>query len=96
MIEKMIASGSRDPFHWYARAMELRGMGEAERALEAYGDVAREFPDYVPTYLMAGQVAQELGDTEGARGWLTEGQAKARAAGDQHALSELTALLESL
>ena len=96
MFEQMIKKGSTDPFVWYARAMELRSRKRLEDALEAYAEVERRFPDYVPTYLMAGQVAEQLGRTEDAHGFYQRGIEKARAAADGHALSELEAALDGL
>ncbi len=96
MMEAMIAEGSTDPFVWYARAMELRGLGRLPEALAAYEQVAERFPDYVPTYLMAAQVCEKLGREIEARRWCERGIEKAKVAGDAHAESELTALLEEL
>ena len=80
MIEKMLAAGSTEAFHWYARAMELRSLDRLEDALGAYADVREKFPDYVPTYLMAAQVAQELErDDDAAR---RRGEARTRRAED--------------
>ncbi len=93
MIEGLIAKGSEDPFHWYARAMELRSLGRLEDALTAYGEVREKFGSYVPTYLMAGQVCLELGKNSDARTWLEQGITTAKAEGDAHALSELEAAL---
>ncbi len=93
MIEKVIASGSREPFHHYARAMELRSLGRVADARSAFDGVAADFPAYVPTYLMAAQLALEVGDAPAARVHAERGVARARAAGDDHALSELEALL---
>ncbi|MEZ4255795.1 MAG: tetratricopeptide repeat protein [Polyangiales bacterium] len=96
LIEKMIAGGSVDPFHWYARAMELRSLGRLEDAMGAFDDVRSKFPDYVPTYLMAGQVAVQLGDAARAKTWLSGGVTVATARGESHALSELRAALGAL
>ncbi len=96
LLEKMIAAGSEDPFHHYARAMELRSLGRLEDALAAYRDVIARFEDYVPTYLMAAQVAMELDDDDAARALATAGLAQAQAKGDGHAASELTQLLDLL
>jgi tetratricopeptide (TPR) repeat protein len=93
VIEKMIAAGSKDPFHWYARAMELRSLSRLEESLPAYDACIEKFPNYVPTYLMAGQVASELGRKDDARRYMEEGLQMARAAGDDHALSELQSAL---
>lgn len=96
LLEKMIAGGSTDPFHHYARAMELRSLGRLEDALVAYGEVAHQFADYVPTYLMAAQVADELDREDEAREFCTRGLAQAQAKGDGHAASELQHLLDAL
>ena len=93
LLDKMIAAGSADPFHHYARAMELRSLDRLDDALAAYGEVGDRFPDYVPTYLMAAQVARELGRDPDARRWVTRGIERAEAAGDGHAKSELSQLL---
>lgn len=96
VFDKMIAAGSRDPFVWYARAMELRSLERLGEALTAYGDVEREFPDYVPTYLMAGQVAAAMGQVDLARGFFERGIVAATKAGDMHARSELSGALSTL
>ena len=96
MIEKLIAQGSTDPFHWYARAMELRSLERLEEALAAFDDVRSRFADYVPTYLMAAQVAQELDRTDDARAWCEQGLERAREKGDSHAARELSQLLDML
>jgi predicted Zn-dependent protease len=96
MFDKLIAQGSRDPFVRYARALELRGLGETEQALQALDEVRALHPEYVPTFLMAGQIASGLERIEDARAWLTQGVAVAKAARDEHARSELQAALDAL
>lgn len=96
VIETMIQKGSKDPFHHYARGMELRSLGRIEDALVALEAVHTSFPDYVPTYLMAAQVAQELGRIEEAATYADRGIERARAAHDDHALSELTTFRSTL
>ncbi len=96
MLEKVIASGSTDPFHHYARALELRSLERKEEALAALYEVGTRFEAYVPTYLMAAQLSLELGRTDDARDWLMRGLDRAKEAGDEHALGEIAALLESL
>jgi hypothetical protein len=76
--------------------MELRSLGRRDEALAAFAAVAEAHPDYVPTYLMAGQLAVELGRIEEARAFLSTGIEKARAAGEGKALGELTAALDEL
>jgi hypothetical protein len=96
MLEKLIAKGSADPFVHYARAMELRTLGRGVDALAAFHDLRQRFPSYVPQYLMAGQLATELGDPALARDFLEEGQRQATSAGDSHALSEISSALATL
>lgn len=95
-IEKMIAAGSQDPFHHYARAMELRSLARKEDALAAFGGVADRFPGYVPSYLMAAQLAAELGRKDEAFRFADRGIDAAKTAGDDHALSELTTFKQTL
>jgi predicted Zn-dependent protease len=95
-IEEMIARKPDDPFVWYARAMELRSLGRRDEALGALREVATKFADYVPTYLMAAQVAAELGLEGDARALAERGSEAARRKGDDHALSELTSFLGTL
>lgn len=96
MLEQVIAKGSTDPFHHYARAMELRSLGRLEDALAAFGDVRARFSTYVPTYLMGAQVAIELDQVETAREWLEQGLLVAHAAGESKAEGELRELLATL
>ena len=96
MLKTMIDRGATDPFVHYAHAMELRGLGRCEEALAAFGAVVERFPDYVPSYLMAGQVAVELERVDEARAILERGTEAARRASDGHALSELRAALFAL
>ena len=95
-LEQLIAKGSRDPFVRYARALELRGLGRLEQALAALEEVRVLHPEYVPTFLMAGQIATQLDRIADARAWLEQGVAVARAARDEHARTELQAALEAL
>ena len=96
LLQSMIDDGSEDPFVWYARAMELRRLERTEEALAAYREVVARFPRYVPTYLMAGQVAEQLGLQVEARDLFEAGIEVARASGDSHAAAELSAALEPL
>jgi hypothetical protein len=96
MLDAMIAKGSADPFVHYARALELRGAGRREDALAALADVAARFPAYVPTYLIAGQLATELGRKDEARDVLRRGLEAAAAAGDAKARGEIAAALDAV
>jgi hypothetical protein len=96
MLQNLIARGAKDPFVHYAHAMELRGLGRADEALAAFDALRQRFPEYVPTYLMAGQLAAELAAYARAREFMIAGLAAAKAAGDDHATSELSSALATL
>jgi predicted Zn-dependent protease len=96
MLEKMIAQGTRDPFVRYARALELRAEGLLDEALAALAEVRALHPEYVPTFLMAGQIALALERREDAREWLVAGVAVATSARDEHARSELQSALDGI
>jgi tetratricopeptide (TPR) repeat protein len=96
MLDKLIESGSKDPFHHYARALELRSLGQTQAALSALEQVTGEFPEYVPSYLIAAQLSIEIGDTARARALCDQGLLAARRARNDHAQAELAELLAGL
>lgn len=96
MLETMIAKGSTDPFVHYAHAMELKSLERQDDALAAFEQVALRFPAYVPTYLMAGQLAVAMGKNPVARDLLERGLEAARTAGDGKALGEIKGVLAGL
>lgn len=95
MFEQMIEKGSDDPFVYYGHAMELRSLERLRESLSAFEQLAERFPEYVPTYLMAGQVAELLGLPDEAARWYDRGMEKA-AGKDPHAHSELRAAREAV
>ena len=96
LFDKLLAQGSRDPFHHYARAMELRSLGREAEALSALSELIQSFPDYVPSYLMAAQLAVGAGDVAGAGTFCDQGLLAARRAGNDHAEGELAEFRASL
>lgn len=96
LFDKLLAQGSRDPFHHYARALELRSLGRDPDALQALAGLIEAFPAYVPSYLMAAQLAAAAGDVARAGTFCDQGLAAARREGNDHALGELTEFRASL
>ncbi|MEZ4358572.1 MAG: hypothetical protein R3B48_00210 [Kofleriaceae bacterium] len=95
-FQSFIARAPRDPFPRYGLAMELRSRGQLDDAWAAFEVLLSEFPSYVPTYLMAGQMLVTLGRTADAARVLRDGVAQATASGDAHARGELEAALAEL
>jgi predicted Zn-dependent protease len=93
---KMTASGSADPFVWYGLAMEYRNLDRKEEALSTFEQLRSKAPDYVPMYLMCGQMLESMARAADARTWLAAGVDAARRKGDAHAASELEAALAAL
>jgi predicted Zn-dependent protease len=93
---KLTSAGSADPFAWYGLAMELRSLAHFDQALAAFENLRAMAPDYVPMYLMCGQMLQSMGRANDARAWLTSGVQAAKTKGDAHALSELQTALDAL
>lgn len=85
-----------DPFVWYGLAMEYRSLERYDDALATFHDLRARAPEYVPMYLMCGQMLETMGRADDARAWLTAGIAAARQKGDAHAAGELQSALDAL
>jgi hypothetical protein len=90
---KVTAGDGADPFAWYGLAMEFRTLERYEDALATFEKLRSLSPDYVPMYLMCGQMLEKMGRAADARSWLLAGVDAARKKGDAHALSELESAL---
>lgn len=95
-FRSFIARSPSDPFPRYGLAMELKSSGDVEAAIGEFMTLMEKFPDYVPTYLMAGTTFAERGRFAEARTALERGITAARNKGDRHALGELEGALAGL
>lgn len=95
-LEMMVSKGPNDPFPYYGLALEYRSQGRLDDAVAAFDRLRERFPAYVPQYLMAAQVCQELGRLADARSWCERGLDAARAARDSHATGEIESFLAGL
>ena len=97
VLEKMVvSSNASDPFPMYGLALEYRSAGRNDDALRAFENLHDKFPQYVPQYLMAGQLCEKVGQFDRAREWFQKGVAAAQAARDMHAAGELEGALSAL
>jgi len=85
-----------DPFARYSVAMALRSAGDGPGAVAEFRETTRRAPDYVPSYLMLGQVLVELGLHGEALSAFEEGIAAARRRADGHAERELEGAAEAV
>ena len=93
VLEKMVKSGSSDSFAFYALAMEYRKDNRNDEALNTFQQLRARDSDYLPMYLMAGQIYVAAARWTEARDWLETGIALAKVKGNQQALGELEAEL---
>jgi predicted Zn-dependent protease len=92
-LKQLIDSGKADAFAHYAFAMEYKKEGQIAEAAQAFEQLNQTFPDYVPQYLMAGQMHLDHNQPELARSWLSRGLLVAKQAGDGKAAGEIEAAL---
>lgn len=96
MLKELVASGKADSFARYALALEYRNIEQVNDALRQFEELREQDPEYLPMYLMAGQMLIAVGQTEAARPWLEQGLALAQRVGNAKAHSELTEALARL
>jgi len=88
-FKSFIARTPADPFPRYGLAMELKTRGELAEAWAAFSELLTSFPDYIPTYLMAGGTLVALGRKAEAVEVYRRGIDAATRKGDHHARGEL-------
>ena len=80
----------------YGLAMEYAVRGETTEALREFDRLLADHPEYVAGYFMAAQTLAKAGRAGEAKQRLVDGMACARKARNQHALSEMQAMLDEL
>jgi len=91
-----VAQRPDDPFARYSLAMALRSVGDRPGAIAEFNELLGRSPDYVPTYLMLGQVLEEEGRDEEALRAYRQGADAARRKGDGHAERELAGAADAV
>jgi predicted Zn-dependent protease len=95
-IKEIIAMVPNDPFPRYGLAMEYKNAGDKGEARRCFAELLETHPDYVPQYLMHGQLLVEMGERDEACRILSLGVERARAARNFHAMNETQAALDRL
>ena len=95
-LTEIVAANPADAFARYGLAMEYSKAGDVERAMAEFTTLIEKNPDYTPGYFMAAQTLAGASRVEEAKRMLVDGIASARRTGNQHAQSEMTAMLEEL
>lgn len=95
-FRRMVEQRPDDPFARYSLAMSHRALGRPEQAVGEFEELLRRNPDYVPSYLMLGQVLEGMGRAADAARIYERGIAEASRSGQEHARGELAQALDVL
>jgi thioredoxin-like negative regulator of GroEL len=96
MLEEFVAKKPDDAFSRYGLAMECMNSGDPAAADTHFRALLERNADYIPAYLMFGQFLARESRTDEAKQVLTTGIAAAAKKHDDHARSEMEALLNDL
>jgi Tfp pilus assembly protein PilF len=95
-FKSFISRSPTDPFPRYGLAMEYKASGSLTDAWAAFSELLEQFPDYVPTYLMAGGLLVAMGRQAEAADVYRKGVEVSSRRGDLHARKELESALAEL
>lgn len=96
MLRDVLAQNPKDTFARYGLAMEYANRGDTSTALAEFRTLLEANPDYAAAYQMAAQTLMKAGHDEEARRMLQDGIACAIRIRNQHARSEMEAMLDEL
>jgi thioredoxin-like negative regulator of GroEL len=96
MLEEFVAKKPDDAFSRYGLAMECMNSGDPSAADTHFRALLERNADYIPAYLMYGQLLARESRNEDARKVLTNGIDAATKKHDDHACSEMETLLAEL
>src|ERR1700675_2184896 len=96
LLAEVLAQNPTDAFARYGLAMEYAKAGEVEPALEEFGKLLANHPDYTAGYFMAAQTLAKVDRVEEAWKMLAAGIASAQKTGNGHAQEEMEAMLAEL
>ena len=96
VLQEILAQNPNDAFARYGLAMEYANKGDSDTALNQFARLIQANPDYTPAYQMSAQTLMKAGREDEARKMLQDGIACAGRTRNQHALSEMQALLDEL
>lgn len=96
MLEQLVGKSPNDAFARYGLAMEYMNSGESAAADTHFRLLVESNAQYVPAYLMYGQFLARESRNDEARQILIAGIAAAEKTNNQHARTEMEALLNDL
>lgn len=96
MLNEILAQHPTDAFTRYGLAMAYAAEGRNDEALREFASTLEHNPDYVPAFQMSAQTLLKLGRSDEARQRLKDGLAAAARTSNEHAASEMQAMLDDL
>jgi predicted Zn-dependent protease len=96
MLEEFVAKKPDDAFSLYGLALECMDSGDSAAADQHFRALLARNADYIPGYLMYGQLLVREDRAGEAKQVLSNGIAAASKAGNQHARSEMETLLKDI
>lgn len=96
VLEEFVQKSPTDAFSRYGLAMECMNTGDTASAILNFDLLLEQHADYIPAYLMYGQLLVRESRPNEAKQILTTGIAAAEKKGDQHAVSEMETLLADI
>ena len=96
MLTQFLTENPGDAFARYGLAMEYSKAGQTDAALVEFQKLLELHPDYTAGYFMAAQTLARAERNDEARKMLNDGIASALRTGNQHAQSEMDAMLQEL
>jgi len=88
-LKSLLADAPQDSFITFALAKEYEKIGDADEALRHYLVIAENDPKYVGVYYHLGKLYEVKDDIATAISTYNKGMEITKAAGDDHAFSEL-------
>lgn len=96
MLNEILAQNPTDSFARYGLAMERASRGETDASIAEFDRLRQDHPDYAPGYFMAAQTLAKARRNHEAEVRLKDGIEAARRSANQHAQSEMQAMLDDL
>ena len=95
-LKEILNANPNDAFARYALGLEYSGSGETDAALTEFQLLLAAHPDYTNGYFMAAQALARAERKDEAKAMLQQGIECAGRTRNQHALSEMVAMLDEL
>jgi tetratricopeptide (TPR) repeat protein len=95
-LKSFLQESPGDNFLTHALALEFIKAGDDQTGLSYFLLNLKNNAQYIPTYYHLGKLYERVGETQKAIEIYGQGMEIARAAGDNHALSELRSVYEEL